>query len=130
MIASKICLVYLVQIFDNIGHSLKHLKLAFPDNVQDYQSIGTLITEKLVKLEKLELQFELTQIKEFLIEWPHLKSLEIECMDCSINLLLRTLSNNGFIEELTVTDGTFDHADENAPPVFFDKLQSLTCELT
>lgn len=83
-----------------------------------------------MKLEKLELMFEITEYTQSLCEWPHLKSLEIDCVDCSLNLVLHTLSYHNIIEELTITEGTFDYEDENAPPLFFDKLQRLTCELT
>lgn len=118
----------LEEIFDNIGHNLQHLKLSETHNLQGCEAVATIITDKLPKLEKVELKFHFSADLMSLIELPHLKALEIRDYDDStINTHLRTLSDKKIIEELTIYGFTFDEKDANEAPLDFNKLQSLCC---
>lgn len=111
------------RIFNKNGHCLTHLKLVHLVHTEGYESIRSVIVNNLPKLENFSLQFDVTDNTKSLIALPHLKSLEIVCDKQNINTLLRTLSNNGIIEEITMTCGFFDDKDE--PPLIFNKLRSF-----
>lgn len=114
----------IAKIFDKTGHSLKQLTLRHL--VQGYETVGVLITEKLPKLESLELSFELTDDTEYMISLPQLKSLTIFCDEGkSINALLLKLSDNGIVDKMRINGGFFDVEEENALPLTFHKLQSF-----
>lgn len=118
------------KIFDNIGHCLRHLNLHSLENVQGYQSIATLMTAKLLKLDKLELHFKLTEDTQVLFELPHLKFLDIRCKFWSINSLLRKLSDDQIIEELRISNGRLDFQYIDPLQYSFDNLKSFYCQLT
>lgn len=63
----------------------------------------------------------------YLTRLANLKSLNLNCCyyKYSINEILRTLSDNGVIEELTICHGVFQDEGGNAPPLVFNKLQSF-----
>lgn len=116
----------IAKIFDKTGHCLKRLKLRNLDYVRGYETVGVLITEKLSKLEHLDLSFELTDNSEHMLALPYLKSLTITCHEeKSINALLLSLSDNGVIEILSINGGSFDVENENASPLTFNKLISF-----
>lgn len=118
---------YLAQIFDNNGHSLRHLKLADLYSLEGYESVGTLIAAKLPKLESLELEFEIKEETKYMIELPHLKFLKIYGREWvgSMNSYLRMHSEIGIIEELIVFAGVFDDAGANEPPLNFNKIRRI-----
>lgn len=120
----------LVKIFENNGQHLKHLQLSHLSLLDGYEYVGRLITEKLHKLQSLGLGFCLTYDSKYMIQMPHLKSLSISCHKCSINSLLRSLSDIGIIEEITISSGVFEDEDEYATPLIFKKLQSFCCNDT
>lgn len=117
----------LAKMFENNGQRLKHLQLSHLSLLDGYESVGRLITNKLHNLESVGLGFCLTYDSKYMIELSHLRSLSISCHKCSINSLLRTLSDNGIVEELTISSGVFDNEDENAKPFIFNRLQRFCC---
>lgn len=114
----------LPRILDNNKHSLQHLNLIYQSDVNGYAHIGRLLTAKLLNLKSLEMEFNLTIQTQYMTEMPHLKSLKIRCTTANVNInsVLRTLSSNGVIESLSITDG---HFCDELRPLTFDKLQSL-----
>lgn len=114
------------KMFNNNSHCLQHLKL---DGVSDYESIGKMITDKLQKLESLSLKFELTDKSETIVEIPHLKFLEIRGDERSMNSVMRKLSDIGIIEELKIYGCGFDDEDDNIPPLIFNNLKSICCDV-
>lgn len=115
-----------VMIFDHIGNSLEHLEIIDKDqDCNDYQSIAELITEKILKLKRLTFNGTLTDRSMFIIRLPTLKSLEIVAgYNININLLMRTLSDIGNIEDLTITTGLSDEG-THLTELNFNRLQSL-----
>lgn len=120
----------LAHVFDNVGHSLQHLKLSDLNNLKGYETIGKLITERLTKLESLELLgFLLTDNSKDLTELPHLKSLYVSCApEYRLNSLIRKLSDNAIIEELQISNGVWDDEDQDAAalPLNFYKLRTIS----
>lgn len=119
----------LENILNLIGQNVQQLKLAgfaiSPVDDEVYYSIGTLIVDKLPKLEKLSIELSISvELIQSLTQIPHLKFLKVSCGDGSVNSLLRELSYCGKIEELVIENGVFDK-DDNAPPLVFDKLLKL-----
>lgn len=114
------------KIFDINGNSLKNLKLsnlsALNGNVSD---VGRLITDKLHKLESLELGFELSEQSKILIELPHLRSLVVWSHSSVETGFLRTLSDKRTIEELKIFKCAFEDEGEIASPLIFNKLKSF-----
>lgn len=88
-----------------------------------FETVGRFITHKLPKLYSLELGFHLTDKTKFLIELPHLKSLEIHDGRRRINSALQKLSDKQAIEKLTIQYGDFENAD--VEPIIFNKLTCL-----
>lgn len=118
----------LVQIFDGYSHCLQHLKLTEMTFTEGSESVGTLVTDKLQKLESLELEFVLNNQTKYMIELPHLKSLTMyddDDWNQSINSYLRKLSVNGIIEELFFFTGVFVNPDANEPALQFKNLRKI-----
>lgn len=134
----------LSKMFDNNGHCLQQLKLSNLSLLKSFECVGQLITDKLPKLESLSLQFDLTSNSKHLIELPHLKCLELDCAESSINYsLLRTLSDNGIVEKLrlnqkslpdyedlvcsesSLNERFFYDEDDNARPLIFNNLKTF-----
>lgn len=107
----------------NNGRCLKDLTLTI-FRQEGYQSIATIITENFPTLESLSLDIYKNPIPMFLITLPHLKSLNIKCYGQNINPLLRTLSDGGSIEELTLSAGFYDAEEE--PPLIFNNLRDFS----
>lgn len=93
--------VDLETIFDTIGYSLQHLKLNNISVSSNVRHIGRLITDKLPKLDRLEIS---TDLRDNLTELPHLKSLELHCWHAVhfANPILHILSENEVIENLFI----------------------------
>lgn len=120
------------KMFNNNSHCLQHLKLDGVSDLHGYESIGKMITDKLQKLESVSLKFELTDKSKIFIEIPHLKFLEIYAGERnirSINSVLRKLADIGIIEELKVLGFGFDDEDDNIPPLIFNNLKSICCDV-
>lgn len=94
----------IAMIFDKNSHCLKNLKLSNLTRSNDYRSVVSFIFDKLHKLENLGLGIELTHTSESLIDLPYLRSL-VMWSDINVNSVLRKLSVNGIIEELTISKG-------------------------
>lgn len=119
--------VDLAKTFDLIGNCLEHLIINDKYNCVKntvYQSMVTMINDKLPKLKSLELEAGSVAGSKL----PHLKFLVIHSRELSlnINLLMQTLSDNGIIQELSIHGGFFDEEEiTNAPPLTFNQLQCL-----
>lgn len=118
----------LPQVPDNIGHSLQHLKLSNLQYMYGYDTVGTLITEKLLKLDSLELDLLSTDNSKGLKELPHLKTFYVSCASSyRLNSLIRNLSDNGIIEQLKIVYGVFDDDGQDAAPTLnFYKLRTIS----
>lgn len=117
----------LEEILNQNGPNIQQLTLERFSVSPAYDLIGTLIVDKLPKLEVLAIDDEALSIEltKSLAKIPHLKCLKILCGDLSLNSLLRELSLCGKIEMLIFENGVFDKEDDNAPPLFFKKLLSV-----
>lgn len=117
----------LQTIFKRNGHSLKSLKLIdFFDESPDCASVIATIPFELPKLENLAIEDVLsTQLLRALTVLPNLKCLHINCCGSSVNALLKTLSNQGSIEDLELHNSVIDNEDNNASPLMFSKLKTL-----
>lgn len=114
------------NIFKNCGQSIRQLKLSQFINSPDLQSIGTLIVDKLPKLEYLAIQVTFsTELENLLSALPHLKSLKVSLMGENVCPLLRKLSDLGTIEDLNIELGVVCDTDANATPLVFNKLQTF-----
>lgn len=119
----------LEKILQNNRHCLKHLKVTRLIALRYYERFGQMITaDKLPNLDNLAIDVRLFDPTHRLIEHPHLRSLVIEAQhyNRNINAHLRTLSDNGRIEELRINHGCFDDATME-PPFTFNALQRLDC---
>lgn len=116
----------ITKMFENNGHCLENLKLNSLSELSNFSTVGRQITAKLSKLKSLELAFSLSNKSVYMIGLAHLKTLKLSCSHCTVNSILRTLSNNGYIEDLGLYDGLFVDEAEKTPPLVFDKLQSLS----
>lgn len=119
------------KIFDQIGRSLKQLKLNIFVPTADYLLIAAIIGEKLTKLENLAITAERivenTSIRA-LIQLTQLKFLDLYCSGIggnNLNSLLQDISNCGTIEHLRLrfNSDVYDIEDVNVPPLVFKKLQ-------
>lgn len=118
-----------VRICDNNSHCLKNLKITDAYNRIASESVASLITDKLHKLENLELTFKLTDETMCFVQLPHLKSVDIRCeFNRSIKSELRTLSVRGTIEELKIYGGFF-YEDFAEMPLNFNKLRTISLTL-
>lgn len=116
----------IVNIFSNNSHSLKHLNLMNLFVLDGYECVGRIIDEKLQKLERLELDINITDKTWYMIEMNNLKSLKVGFADNTrINAVLRLLSDTGIIEKLHIHEGVFEDEDESASPKIFNELKSL-----
>lgn len=120
----------LVRMFERTAHCLQHLKIFNVTRCNDYENIGSIITEMLSRLESLGLGFQLTDETEYMIRLPLLRSLYISCERRSINSLFQTLSEIGVIEELLINNGDFRYDNANISQLIFNKLQSFCCRDT
>lgn len=120
----------LENIFDHNGKTIQQLKLFNFTESPNYQSIRTLILDKLPKLENLAIEDTLSfKLTNLLTELPYLRSLKVTCTYYeSVNSLMRTLSDLGTIEELDIEKGVFETEDENAPPLIFNQLRTVSCD--
>lgn len=76
--------------------------------------------------QNLELTFTLSDETMCSIQLPHLKILDFKCnTNHSINSVLRTICENGIIEELKIHGGVID-VNVEQPPLNFNKLRSIT----
>lgn len=112
----------LVEMFENSSHSMTHLKVTDKSNRIAPELLARLITEKLYKLEILELELCFTEATMCLIRLPQLKTVDLSCGN--VNTILRTLSDNGIIEELKL-DGHYDGSGRNAS-LLFQKLRKIS----
>lgn len=112
------------SIFDNNVHSLKNLTLEITDEIQmpTYESLGSLIIDKLPKLESMEINFQLfDNLGDLGVVLPNLKSLRIECLQHQgNNSLMRKLSACRLLEDLEIL--FYSGYDENDSVI---KLQSI-----
>lgn len=119
------------EILDITGHRLEYLSLEIWNEIIDYQSIGLLIANKLPKLKYLAIQdhrennVRTNNYMNEISDLAHLKRLVLECSEFSVNSLLRKLSNNNIIEDLTIKSGIFCHEGIFAAPLLFRQLRKL-----
>lgn len=92
-----------IRLFDVNAGTITHLKLS----INKYANVRDFLMQKLPKLDCLELSFVMTENSERLISLPHLRTLNVDCLDKNVNTVLRTLSITGAIEELTFSNGIF-----------------------
>lgn len=112
-------------ICDLNGHCLENIKLAYFSRSDNFQTITTLLVDKLPKLKTLAVVDDFTdKLTAMIDQLPHLKSLKIFCSNRSVNSLMRKLSDHGNIEYLEFQYGTFN-SEKNAQPLIFNKLQSF-----
>lgn len=118
----------IVRMFGNSSDSLRHLRItSISKNVSRRDAVARLISETLPKLDYLEFEIYLNDETTFLLAMPLLKSLEIICeTDYIVNAQLRTLSENGIIEELIIRGGACIESVAQPPPLAFNKLRKLT----
>lgn len=110
---------------DAKGQRIRTLKL-YNFNDMDSDVILDLIRDKLPNLENLgitDLNMSWRELNYRLFEHRCLKMLCLDARDHGINLMLRTLSLNGAIEELSIKNGLFDG--ENIETYTFNKLKLL-----
>lgn len=112
--------------------NLEHLKIKDPHNWSyekntiDHQFIAMWITYKLPQLKSMAFTGKLSNSSMYLTELPQLQFLDIFVEDFNANSLLRKLSDNGNIEELSMIGGVFDDEDNmTAPPLIFSRLQKF-----
>lgn len=115
------------KLFTNNAHCLKHLNLSELRFVGDKQSVYELIVEKLPNLETLELILRFEDSLKRYIDLSHLTTLNVYVLEgYNLNSILRTLSNNGVIEDLTLRVYEFEFENRHVTPLVFNKLKSLT----
>lgn len=114
------------NLFNHNSESIRQLKIIKFTKLHDYQSISTLIVNKLPNLEKLIIDGWFTvELTNSLTDLPHLKAMKVGCDGESVNSLLRKLSDLGVIEDLCIINGVVDDEDDNAPALVFNKLKSF-----
>lgn len=112
-------------ICDLNGHSLEHIKLAHFSKSDNFQTITSLIVDKLPKLKTLAVvEYFTDKLTAMIDELPHLNSLKIFCSDRNVNSLMRKLSDHGNIEYLEFQSGIFN-CEKMAQPLIFKKLKSF-----
>lgn len=115
----------LEQIFEHNKNTLRTLRLVQLRHVNS-DSIFGMISDKLPKLESLEIENEMSKIwpKNVTLKIRNLKILKLHCSKLvPIDSLMRTLSDWGEIEELTITNGHF--SGEKIEPLHFNKIKKL-----
>lgn len=125
----------ILRILNNNSHCLKRLIVRSVSQCNAPEIVARFITEKLPELEYLELSVCLRDSAVYLFELPHLKSVTLSCrggntVSSGLGAALRTLSDKGLIEELTISSGVFDESVENEqPPLIFHKLRKFSLAL-
>lgn len=117
----------LEKVFNQNGHGIRHLKLINFSKLLYFQSIRTLIVEKLPMLEHLSIEtYNSVTLTNLLTELPHLRSLRVrDGYAVNLNSLLRKIVELGTIEDLNIDGGFVDGEVENGSPLNFGKLQSI-----
>lgn len=122
---------HFVRYLDVNGHSLQELNLMGFSGSPHFDSIVTLITEKLPNLQNLTIEDKLTEkLTNSVSKFPNLKSLKIHCEGQCVKTLLRTLSNCGVIVDLEIKYFDIAEWDDNEIPLLFSQLRSLSLRLS
>lgn len=122
-----------LMIFLNLnGRRLQSLKLMNFSEFPNFESIVTLIADKLPKLDNLSMVDNLSDILEHsLSKLPHLKFLKIHCNNNSVSALLRILSDRDTIEGLDISHFILDDNDKpEEKPLIFKQLRNLVCSVS
>lgn len=111
---------FLAKIFENNGHRIRTLKLINFSKSSYFQSIGTLILDKVPNLERLAISDVIKgSLDDSIGELKHLKSLNLRLhLNQGISSLMRKLSERGIIEEICFIHGVFDDETNDAPLIF------------
>lgn len=114
----------LLLIFELYGNCLEHLRIIGYFDCIDSEYIAMLISDKLLKLNRLDFRGSLRADSMFIIKMQHLKYLNIVCLFEKINPILQALNDNGIVEDLAIHGGYYEE-DTNSSPLIFNELQSL-----
>lgn len=118
----------LKTILNRSGHSIQQLSLIKYSKSSQFESIVTLIADKLPKLEYLAIEDDFSiKLMNSLTALPHLKSLKINCSRLCVISLLRILSDRGTIEDLEIKNFIIDDKNANGRPLIFSQLRTLRC---
>lgn len=113
-------------IFNRNGQSIRQLILKGYTKSPYYKSIGTMIVDKLLKLEHLTIENKMSvKLSNWLTELPNLKNLRVHCNwnGENVNSFFRKLCDIGTIEDLYIENGVLD--DEDDWPLVFNHLRCV-----